>query len=212
MVVLHRETPEPPETRVQRLWPDTAWVRVWHQVADDIKMIWYWAIHDIYPTHVRLHRINMITSPLCRHCNTDDVLQHRLADCGEGRPMWDWTRDRLARILRTTSRQIEDGWVMRPNFTIWPPNDEGLYYGCLLSLWHGDCNSGTGWPGKTTMISQDARGGNHNRRHGGMRERTTTWVSSGRTPHKGWGKADPSPRWAKECRVAGCESTDDMDI
>jgi hypothetical protein len=90
-------------------------------VADDIKMIWYRAIHDIYPTHVRLHRINMITSPLCQHCNTDDVLHHRLTRCGEGRLMSDWTRDRLARILRPSSRQIPDGWVMRPDFTIWPP-------------------------------------------------------------------------------------------
>jgi hypothetical protein len=111
---------------VRGLGPVTAWVRVWHDlheapVADDIKMIWYRAVHDIYSTHVRLHRINMITWPLCRHCSTDDDLQHRLADCGEGRLMWDWTRDRLARILRTTSRQITDGWVMRTDFTIRPP-------------------------------------------------------------------------------------------
>jgi hypothetical protein len=46
MVVLLRETPEPSEMRVQRLWPDTAWVRAWRNlheapVADDIKMSWY---------------------------------------------------------------------------------------------------------------------------------------------------------------------------
>jgi hypothetical protein len=145
IVVLLRETPEPPEMRGQRLWPDTAWVRVWHNlyqapVADDKKIICYRAIHDIYPTHVRLHRINIITSPLCRHCNTDDDLQH----CGEGRLMWDWTRDRLSRILRTTSRQIPGGWVVRPDFTICPPKDDGRYCGYLLTLWHGECNNGTG--------------------------------------------------------------------
>jgi hypothetical protein len=127
MVVLLREAPKPPEMRVQRLWTDTAWVRVWHNlpeapVADEIKRIWYRAIHDIYPTHVR---INMITSPHCRNCNTDDDLQHRLANCGEGRLMWDWTRDRLARILRTTSRNITDGCVMRPGLTIWPQTTTG---------------------------------------------------------------------------------------
>jgi len=126
MVVLLRETPEPPEMRVERIWPDTAWIRVWHNlheapVAADIKMTWYRAIHDVYPTHVRLHRIHMITSPLCRQCNTDDDLQHRLLECGEGRLMWDWTRNRLARILQTNSRQIPDEWAMRPDFTIWPP-------------------------------------------------------------------------------------------
>ena len=30
--------------------------------------------------------------------------------------------------------------------------------------------------------------------------------------HKGQGKPDPSPRWAKECRPASCEAIDDMDI
>ena len=53
MVVLLREAPETPEMRVQRIWPDTAWVWVWHNlheapVADDIKMIWYRAIYDVY--------------------------------------------------------------------------------------------------------------------------------------------------------------------
>jgi hypothetical protein len=115
MIALLRETPEPPEMTVQLLWPDTDWVRVWHNlheapVSDDIKMIWYRAIRDIYPTHVRLHRLNMTTSPFCRHCNTDD-LQHRLIKCGEGRLVWEWTRDRLARILRTIhDRYRKDGY------------------------------------------------------------------------------------------------------
>jgi hypothetical protein len=80
--------------RIQRIWPNNAWMRIWHNVhvapvTDDIKMTWYRAIHFIFPTHVQLKRINMITSPLCRQCNTDDDLQHRIADCGEGRLMWD---------------------------------------------------------------------------------------------------------------------------
>ena len=148
--------------RVQRIWPVTVWVRVWHNlheapVADDIKMIWYRVIHDIYPTHVRLHRINIITRPLCRHCNTDDDLHHRLVDCGEGRLMWDWTRNRLARILQTTYSYFETDTGRMGNearlYHMPPPNDGGRYCGYLLTLWYGDCNNGTGRPGKTTMIS-----------------------------------------------------------
>ena len=52
---------------------------------------------------------------------TDDELQHRLVECGEGRLMWDWTGDRLARILRPTWRQIPDGWILRPYFSLWTP-------------------------------------------------------------------------------------------
>ena len=50
-----------------------------------------------------------------------DDLQHRLNECGEGRLMWEWIRGRLARILRNTWRQTPDGWIMRPDFTLWPP-------------------------------------------------------------------------------------------
>jgi hypothetical protein len=112
--------------RVQRLRPATDWVRVWHNlheapVSEDIKVIWYRAIHDIYPTHEQLHRINMTTSPICRHCNMADELKHRIMECGEGHLLWDWTKGRLARILRTTGRQVPDAWVLRPNFSIWPP-------------------------------------------------------------------------------------------
>jgi hypothetical protein len=90
-------------------------------VTDDIKTIWYRSIHDIIPTHVRLKRINMITSPLCRECNTDDDIQHRIVDCGEGRQMWDWTKDKLTKILETTPNQILGEWVTRPDIVIWPP-------------------------------------------------------------------------------------------
>jgi hypothetical protein len=126
MIALLRETPEPPVMRVQRLWPAADWVRVWHNlheapVSEDIKVIWYRAIHDIYPTHERLHRINMTTSPLCRHCKMADDLQHRITECGEGHLVWDWTKDRLARILRTTGRRVPDAWLLRPDFSIWPP-------------------------------------------------------------------------------------------
>jgi hypothetical protein len=126
MVVLRRETPELLEMRIQRIWPNSTWMRIWHNlhdapVTDDIKTTWYRAIHDIIPTHARLKRINMITSPLCRECNTDDDIQHRIVDCGEGRQMWDWTKDKLTEILETTPNQILDEWVTRPYFIIWPP-------------------------------------------------------------------------------------------
>jgi hypothetical protein len=43
MVVLLRETPEPPAMRIQRLWPNNAWEQIWHNlheapVSDDVKM------------------------------------------------------------------------------------------------------------------------------------------------------------------------------
>jgi hypothetical protein len=126
MVVLLREMPTFPTMRVLRLWPPTDWNLVWanlHEtpVPEDVKMEWYRAIHDIIPTHDRLHRIKMAATNQCRHCHAPDTLRHRLTECGEGRLMWDWTRGRLAVILRNVTRSIPEEWLLRPTLSIWPP-------------------------------------------------------------------------------------------
>jgi hypothetical protein len=61
MVILLRETQELLEMRIQRIWPNSTWTQIWHNlhnapVTDDIKTTWYRAIHDIIPTHVWLKR------------------------------------------------------------------------------------------------------------------------------------------------------------
>jgi hypothetical protein len=126
MVILLRETPDPPEMRIQRIWPNNAWMLIWNNlheapVTDDVKTTWYRAIHNIIPTHVWLQHINMIASPLCRECNKDDDIQHRILDCGEGHQMWGWTKDRLAEIIQTTPSKILDDWATRLDFFIWTP-------------------------------------------------------------------------------------------
>jgi hypothetical protein len=126
MVVLPRDAPDPPELRIQRMWPSATWSRIWHNLHDapvkgDTTTTWYRAIHDIIPTHVRVHSINMITSPQCRECNTDDDIKHRIMDCGDVRQMWDWTKDKLAKVLATTRNQILYEWVTRPDFANWAP-------------------------------------------------------------------------------------------
>jgi len=126
MITLLREKRELPIMRISRLWATTDWTSVWSNlhgtpVPEDIKMDWYRAIHDIIPAQDRLNRINMAATNLCRHCNATDNLSHRLIECGEGQVMWDWTRERLATVLRTKMRLIPDGWLVRPTLSIWPP-------------------------------------------------------------------------------------------
>ena len=62
---------------------------------------WYTVIHDILPTNERLHRIQLVYSDLCRTCGDKDTSMHRLTECGEGKVIWDWTRKRIACMLRT---------------------------------------------------------------------------------------------------------------
>jgi len=48
-------------------------------------------------------------------------LHHRLAECGVGQYEWEWTRQLLAIMLRTEPRWVPDEWLLRPYFTLWPP-------------------------------------------------------------------------------------------
>ena len=98
---LLRATPEPAEMRVTRLWPNTEWTTVWRNLQDtpvtqETKVTWYRVVHEIIPTHERLHRIHMTLTDTCRQCDKTDTLRHRLTECGEGPLMWNWTKQRLA--------------------------------------------------------------------------------------------------------------------
>jgi len=82
---------------------------------------WYKIIHIIVPTKERLHKIRIAPTENCRHCDRNDTLPHRLAECGDDRYQWEWTKKRLAIMLRTDTRWIPEEWLLRPHFTLWPP-------------------------------------------------------------------------------------------
>ena len=56
-----------------------------------------------------------------RFCDRKDTLRRRISEFGDGRCEWECTRKRLAIILRTEPRWIPDEWLLRPQFTLWPP-------------------------------------------------------------------------------------------
>ena len=112
--------------RVQKLWPNTDWIRIWKNLNDapvpeNTRCVWYQAIHDIIPTNVRLHRIYMVPSDSCRQCTADDTLEHRLIACGKGRKIWHYTKTLLTMMLRTIPARIPDEWVLHFHLNIWPP-------------------------------------------------------------------------------------------
>jgi hypothetical protein len=114
-----------PEIRVQKLWPNVDWLRIWKNlnkapVCEDTRCIWYHVIHDIIPTNVLLHRISMVLSDTCRRCTATDTLEHRLLACGHGRKIWHYTKTLLARMMRTIPTHMPDDWPFRPHFSIWP--------------------------------------------------------------------------------------------
>ena len=113
------------EMRIQKLWPDTDWIQVWKNlsdapVSDNTQCVWYQFIHDLIPTNVRLHRINVTPSNTCQQCAAIDTLEHRLNVCGEGRLIWQYMKTILARMLRTIPARTSNEWLLRPHFNIWP--------------------------------------------------------------------------------------------
>jgi hypothetical protein len=112
--------------RVVQLHPDTHWTRVWHNlhvawVSEELKAVWYTAVHDIIPTHDRLAKIRLRASNLCNLCGRRDTIQHRLTECTDGAEVWKRTRSKIATILCTDPANVRPEWTVRPCFQFRPP-------------------------------------------------------------------------------------------
>ena len=111
------------EMRITRLWPHTDLKAVWKNigeapVSETNRAAWYKAIHDILQKHGKLHKISILPRDKCGNCATVDTVEHRLTERDEGNRIWDWARQRLARMLRTLPERIPVEWLMRPQFNI----------------------------------------------------------------------------------------------
>jgi hypothetical protein len=114
-----------PEMRITKIWPQVDWKHVWTNlhstpVDDTDKIQWYRVMHDIIPTNVRLHRIRLASTEGCAAYGQRDSLEHRLIECGEATIMWNWTRSKIANIMRTSATNIPTEWLTRPHFRPWP--------------------------------------------------------------------------------------------
>ena len=115
---------EIPEMRVTQKHPTVPWTRVWNTLLTAwVKSLWYTVIHELIPTNERLVAIHL--RHRCNQCGKPDTLQHRLADCGEGALILNWTRARIAALLRMDPRIIPDDWPLHPIFHFWPPPPRG---------------------------------------------------------------------------------------
>jgi hypothetical protein len=91
------------------------------RVHGAVKSVWYKVIHDIIPTNARLHKIRIAPTDKCVECGMSNTIEHRLIECGEGQRMWEWTRMKIAKLMRTSMNRIPRGWLMRPQDVLWPP-------------------------------------------------------------------------------------------
>jgi len=102
------------------------WNRIWRNlrvswVSEDRQSTWYSVIHDIVPTNERLFAMHLVDTASCRQCGRPETLLHRLTECAHGTEIWEWTRRRMAMILRVDPRYIPSDRLLTPYFNFWPP-------------------------------------------------------------------------------------------
>jgi hypothetical protein len=107
------------EMRISRFLPSTDWSTVWKNLGEAPmsginRAEWYKIIHVILPTNVRFQKIRMVHTENCGNCATVDMVEYRLIEWGEGGRIWNWTRERLARMLGTEPERIPVEWLTRP--------------------------------------------------------------------------------------------------
>jgi hypothetical protein len=103
-------------------------------VPESSRAAYFIVIHDIIPTNDRLHRIRLTPADRCRNWDKKDTLEHLIIAAGEGKEMRIWTKQKLAQMLRTVPDCIPDGWLMCPQFTLWPPQRNRAVLWLLANL------------------------------------------------------------------------------
>jgi hypothetical protein len=97
------------EVRVELLQPGIEWVRVLNDLhntraSEGSMPAWYMVVHDIIPTHFRLHLIRLVETENFSLRGKQDTTLHQLTECVLGQEIWERTRIRLATIHRTDRR------------------------------------------------------------------------------------------------------------
>ena len=112
--------------RIETRYPEVRWDNVWTNlntawIPNKMKTTWYEVIHDIAQTNDRLATIRLRDDLHCTLCRKTDTILNHLTECKAAANIWDWTWERMALILRTSPRNINQEWTIRPDFNIGPP-------------------------------------------------------------------------------------------
>jgi hypothetical protein len=118
------------QPRIMSVHPEASWKNVWKNlhdawIAPTIHTVWYQVIYDIVPTNDRLARIHLSDTAQCPHCGRTNTILRRLTECNDTAQIWNWTRARIAMMLRTEPRHVRPEWTIRPEFHFWPPRRRG---------------------------------------------------------------------------------------
>jgi hypothetical protein len=99
------------EMRVISKYPAIQWETVWRNIhhtarSDAIKPTWYAVVHEIIPINDYLADKHLADTDRCPRCNELDSLPHRIIECRNGDTSWQWTRSKIAQILRSAPAYV----------------------------------------------------------------------------------------------------------
>jgi hypothetical protein len=166
------------DVRITKQNPATPWHTVWRNLhtvwtSEGVKAVRFMVINDLVQTNNRLAKTNHSDTNRCTLCEEPDNLIHRLTSCGEGNVIWQWTRAKIAAILRTDPRHVPPEWTIRPSFRLWPPQRHSailwiLAQGVLLhtapesSIVHRICRLHAAYPlGNIPISAPPSKFGNY---------------------------------------------------
>jgi len=84
--------------------PNAEWTTVCENISstplsDETRSACYRVIHDLIPTQVLLHGINIQNTRACVHCNNIYPLLRPLTMCTATSELWQWTRHRIVAVI-----------------------------------------------------------------------------------------------------------------
>ena len=118
---------------------DHVWFRLHHPVLESqAKDTLFMIIHNIVPNKERIHRFNMIASPLCTACGVSADNVHLFCECVNVREAWFWLRQRLLGLLPQNGGRISNFEFLNLMYDSGPFDSEilwliGVY---ILFVWN----------------------------------------------------------------------------
>jgi hypothetical protein len=119
-------TAKPRKMRMQTKHPYHNLKKIWQNINKkflplSVRTTWYTIVHDIVPTNSRLNNIHLHDTGRCIHCGQRDTVQHRFTACTYTLDLWQWTRVCIAGFLRIHPSEVNEEWIILPDFDIYPP-------------------------------------------------------------------------------------------
>jgi hypothetical protein len=113
---------DPPPPKILSVYPGIDWERVFKNlmspvIPNEAKDLLFSIINNIYKTKVRLNRMNLHPTGLCRKCGVPEDFIHVFTNCDTSVIVWPYIKEVLGRVLNSTPLLMDNVSILFLNFT-----------------------------------------------------------------------------------------------